>query len=95
MGAPKLDREKYLKIARTEGLDKALTALHHEMISIEWDSFEGIEGYKPEQWEGITAWRDFSEELWSMRHEIKNSWDPADAPFPSGTPASSAARDRR
>ena len=95
MGAPKLDREKYLKIARTEGLNKALTALHHEMISIEWDGFEGIQGYQPDQWQGITEWRDFSEELWEMRHELKNSWDPESATVPSGTPASTIAKSRR
>ena len=75
MQAPKLDREKYLKLAREKGLNSALTELHHDMVAIEWDSFEGIQGYRPDVWEGLKDWREFSLELWSMRHEVNNSWD--------------------
>lgn len=64
-----LDREKYLTLARQEGLAAAITALHHEMQRLEHLSFEGPQGYQPDLWESIKAYREFSTELWRMRLE--------------------------
>lgn len=60
----KLDREKYFQIARTEGLNAALTRLYRDTERWEWDTFEGEEGYKPQQWEVLRDVRAFARELW-------------------------------
>lgn len=61
-----LDKEKYLKILKTEGLPAAITALHEEMDRMEIESFEGPQGYQPEYWESIKKFREFSCELWTL-----------------------------
>lgn len=62
----KLDREKYLNIARQEGISTALTALHHDYRDVEFHSFEGPEGYLPDEWKSLQAIRDFSREIWGI-----------------------------
>lgn len=60
------DREKYLQIARTQGINAALTQLHHDTAAWELEAFEGRDGWKPEMWKKIAQVRDFSRELWEM-----------------------------
>ena len=62
----KLDKDKYQQIARTEGLNSALTRLYRDTETWEWDTFEGENGYKPEQWEVLREVRAFARELWDM-----------------------------
>jgi hypothetical protein len=62
----KLDREKYIQIARTEGAQAALTRLHRDTERWEWDTFEGEQGWKPEQFEALREVRAFSRELWEL-----------------------------
>lgn len=62
----KLDREKYLQIARTEGVNAALTRLARDTERMEWDSFEGEGGWKPDQFEALREVREFSRELWQL-----------------------------
>jgi hypothetical protein len=62
----KLDKEKYLKIARSEGIPAAITRLHRDTERWEWDSFEGEGGYKPNQFEALQEVRAFSRELYEM-----------------------------
>lgn len=69
MAIVKPDREKYIEIARTQGVHEAITQLHHEMISIEFESFEGPKGYQPDMWESIKAFRALSIDLWKLRPE--------------------------
>lgn len=65
--ATKLDKEHYLGIARTEGFNAALTALHHDIEALEQETFEGSKGYQPALWDKMFEWRDFSRELWELQ----------------------------
>lgn len=61
------DRDKYLRMAQSEGFDAALTQLHKDTIVWELDSFEGPQGWNPEQWRILQDdVRSFSRELWEM-----------------------------
>ena len=62
-----LDREKYLEIARTEGLPAAITTLHLDSEKLERETFEGQEGWQPALYEYSKQVREFSRELWNMR----------------------------
>jgi hypothetical protein len=61
------DRAKYLSILQSEGLSAALTVLHHDIEQLEYDTFEGQGGWKPEEFEKLKAIRDFSRELWDIQ----------------------------
>jgi hypothetical protein len=62
----KIDREKYLQIARTQGAQTAITALHLDTERWEYDTFEGEKGYQPEMWKDLEQVRAFSRELWAV-----------------------------
>ncbi len=64
---PQFDREKYLMILKAEGLPAALTALHKDIERIEFETFEGREGWQPEIFEQLKQIRDFSRELWDSQ----------------------------
>lgn len=64
---PKFDREKYLMILQAEGLNAALTALHREIERLEFETFEGREGWQPEIFEQLKEIRTFSRELWDSQ----------------------------
>lgn len=66
--APSIDKQKYLAIVRSEGLQQALTALHHDLERLEHQCFESPDGYHPEIWKQIEAYRTFSMELWDTRY---------------------------
>ena len=63
------DKEKYIKIMRTEGVTQALTALHHDTNQWEYQSFEGQNGYQPEMNQALNQVREFSRELWQLALE--------------------------
>lgn len=63
----KLNKEQYLEIARTEGFNAALTALHHDIEALEQETFEGSQGYQPDLWEKMFEWREFSRDLWELQ----------------------------
>ncbi|MGZ3688352.1 MAG: hypothetical protein ACXWPM_07010 [Bdellovibrionota bacterium] len=62
----KLNKEKYLTIARAQGAQVALTALHRDMNQWEIETFEGEKGWQPQMFEDLKSVRDFSRELWEM-----------------------------
>ena len=62
----KIDREKYIGILRSQGVNAALTALHNDTAQWEYDSFEGTQGWQPEMWREIEEVRVFSRELWEI-----------------------------
>ncbi len=64
----KFDRHKYEQILRTQGLNTALTVLHHDMERMEQECFEGSQGWQPELYEQIKQFRRFSTELWQNRY---------------------------
>lgn len=65
-----LDRDKYLKILKIEGLAAAITALHRDTERVEFEAFEGRQGYRPEVIQYLESVREFSRELW------RTSYDP-------------------
>ena len=62
----KLDREKYLEIFKNQGINAALTVLHHDKERYEQETFEGANGYQPQMWEDLIQFRNFSLELWDI-----------------------------
>ena len=60
----KIDREKYIKILKSQGLSAALTALHRDTEKLEFEAFEGKAGYQPELVEYLEGVREFSRDLW-------------------------------
>lgn len=61
-----IDKSKYLEIARTSGVNAALTALHQDTNVWEIETFEGDQGYSPEMWKDLEEVRNFSRELWEI-----------------------------
>ena len=57
----------YFHLAKSEGLPAAITELHHEMRELEGECFEGTKGYRPDLFEALKSYRDFSVELWNLR----------------------------
>ena len=62
----KLDKEKYARIARNEGYEAAITQLHKDQTSYEFETFEGEKGYQPEMWKDLEEVRQLSRELWEI-----------------------------
>lgn len=62
----KLDRVKYIEIVNTEGLSSALTALHRDSERMEFETFEGRDGYKADLYAYLDEVRTFSRELWRV-----------------------------
>ncbi|MBC7385341.1 MAG: hypothetical protein H7301_04140 [Cryobacterium sp.] len=62
----KLDRVKYLDIVAAEGLPAALTALHRDSERMEFETFEGRDGYKADLYAYLEEVRAFSRELWRV-----------------------------
>lgn len=60
-----LDREKYFELVRTRGLHAALTELHREKEQLEFVTFEGDKGYRPDLWKKVQEYCEFSRELWN------------------------------
>ncbi|MGE4232843.1 MAG: hypothetical protein AB7F43_05875 [Bacteriovoracia bacterium] len=71
MKSKSVHREKYMKMAQTVGLDKAVSALHNYIGTLEPKVFDG--GFKPDRFEELQLLRELSRELWMMRlNESKN-----------------------
>lgn len=66
MSEMKLDRAKYLDILKAEGLSAALTALHRDTERMEFETFEGRDGYDAKMYEYLEEVRTFSRELWRV-----------------------------
>ncbi len=62
----KFDKDKYIRIMRSEGINAALTALHRDTTGWEYDAFEGDKGWQPDMWREIEDVRVFSRDLWEM-----------------------------
>jgi hypothetical protein len=72
-----LDRAKYLQIAHQEGLAAALTALHRDTEQLEYQTFEGEQGYQEKLWNFLEDVRKFSRELWEADLRRGQSGPPA------------------
>lgn len=71
-----LNRQKYLAILKSDGFHGAITALHHDMEKVEYQSFEG--DMKDEsRLHGVhEAMRAFSRELWQLALDQGPDRDP-------------------
>ena len=65
--AESFNREKYLSILENHGLSEALSVLHRDIEQLEFHTFEGREGWKPEDFEHLKQIRAFSRELWNIQ----------------------------
>jgi len=63
----KLNKDKYFKILQADGLHEALTHLHKDMEALEQICFEGEDGWRPDIWNELKTYRNFSQELWNFR----------------------------
>jgi hypothetical protein len=61
-----IDREKYIRIMRAEGVSAALTSLHQDMERNEYQTFEGDQRWNAGLWKELAQARDFSRELWEV-----------------------------
>ena len=61
-----LNRAKYLEILKAEGLSAALTALHRDSETLEFETFEGPGGFQPNMYSFLEEVRTFSRELWRV-----------------------------
>ncbi|NDD90473.1 hypothetical protein EBZ37_00060 [bacterium] len=61
------DRTKYLSILDSEGLSAALTVLHADIEQLEYESFDGTQGWNPDLFEKLKKIRTFSRELWDIQ----------------------------
>lgn len=59
-----IDKQRYLDLMRTDGVNAALTELHKDTNVWEIETFEGDQGYSPEMWKDLEEVRTFSRELW-------------------------------
>ena len=62
----KLDRAKYIEVLNSEGLSAALTALHRDSERMEFETFEGRDGFNPTLYAYLEDVRTFSRELWRV-----------------------------
>ena len=69
----RFSKEKYLEIANSQGISKALTQLQKDTIRWEHQAFEGKAGYLPEMWKELHAVREFSRELWELSLRSPNN----------------------
>jgi hypothetical protein len=60
------DKEKYIRLLKSEGISVALTQLHKDTTHWETYAFEGPKGYQPDMWAELHKVRDFSRELWEI-----------------------------
>ena len=67
------DKEKYIRILKTDGLSAAITALHLDQERFEFETFEGSKGYQPEMWKDMEKVREFSRELWNLAEHADRS----------------------
>ena len=63
----KLDRQKYLRILQEKGAPLAISELHKEIDRLEFELFEGRDGFEEKNFTDLQEFRDFSRELWN-RH---------------------------
>jgi len=72
MAQSSLNKEKYLSIAKERGHSAALTELHMDMEKMEQECNEGKGGFKPEMFEDLKKYREFSLELWALDPSKQN-----------------------
>lgn len=60
------DKEKYLQIMRSSGVNEAITLLHLDIKNWEVEAFEGEEGYQADMIQDLMDVRTFSRELWEV-----------------------------
>jgi hypothetical protein len=67
------DKEKYMRIVKSEGVPAALTRLQADTMAWEHQAFEGKAGYDPVMWEELHKVREFSRALWELALRMEPS----------------------
>ena len=62
-----LQKEKYLEMAKNQGLQVAVNQLHQDLWIVEKEVFDTPEGFQPELWKHLNEMRLFSRELWDLK----------------------------
>ena len=60
-------KDKYLELAKVEGLQNAVNELHRDLWTLEQECFDTPNGYQPEIWKLLNELRLFSRELWDLK----------------------------
>lgn len=68
------DRGKYLNLAKSDSIQKAVTTLHQDIWEVEYRCFENQNGYDSNLWKQLTSMRLFSRELWDLKLKPQNEW---------------------
>ncbi|MBC7395887.1 MAG: hypothetical protein H7333_00465 [Bdellovibrionales bacterium] len=64
---PQFTKEKYLQLAKTDGIENAVNQLHHDLWQLEQNCFDGPDGYQSDLWKQLNELRLFSRELWDLK----------------------------
>lgn len=67
MNHTELTKDKYLEIAKHEGIQNAVNQLHHDLWSLEQECFDTPNGYQADVWKHLNELRLFSRELWDLK----------------------------
>jgi len=62
-----LQKEKYLEMAKNQGLQTAVNQLHHDLWVVEKEVFDTPEGFQADLWKHLNEMRLFSRELWDLK----------------------------
>ena len=62
-----LQKEKYLEMAKTQGVQVAVNQLHLDLWEVEKECFDTPEGFQPDTWAHLNEMRLFSRELWDLK----------------------------
>ncbi len=66
------NKEKYIALAQSQGLQSAVNLLHHELWELEKECFDTPNGYQPDLWKRLNEMRIFSRELWDLKLDVRN-----------------------
>jgi hypothetical protein len=69
MNETEFTKEKYLEVAKTQGIQIAVNQLHHDLWKLEQECFDTPEGYQADVWKRLNELRLFSRELWDLKLE--------------------------
>ena len=72
MNPQELNKERYIALAKAQGLQAAVNQLHHDLWDLEQDCFDPPEGYEPEKWKLLNQMRIFSRELWDLKLDTRH-----------------------
>jgi hypothetical protein len=67
MTNPQFSKEKYLEMAKNEGVQSAVNELYRDLWTLEQECFDTPNGYQADLWKQLNELRLFSRELWDLK----------------------------